>query len=84
MFVRGEESRRVLRKRELMDEIKEGDRVVARRARGRANAIVWIVRGVTERGVYITSELSGSLGFAPGHLLSEGDFRVDYVPAEAT
>ncbi len=58
-----------------MMNITTGMKVLAKWSAGRADAMVWTVRGVTEHGIYITSPGSRS----PGHLLSEKDFSRDYL-----
>ncbi len=50
---------------------------VAKWAADRIDAYIWVVRGVTEAGIYITCPLDHT----PGHLLSPEVFKRDYVPA---
>ena len=47
----------------------------AKRSIGTTGALVWTVRDVTSRGVFITSPESRS----PGHLIPTGQFVQDYV-----
>ncbi len=53
-------------------QIIEGSRWTARHARGRRDAIVHTVRGVTSHGVYVTSPEAE--GRSPGHLYSAPEF----------
>lgn len=57
--------------------IEIGSQWVSAFAKGRVDALVFTVRGVTERGVYITCPESRS----PGHLFSEESFLRMYVKA---
>lgn len=59
----------------LVDPITDGSEWIASWAKGRADVFVWTVRGVTSHGVYFTCPESRS----PGHLLSQADFRRQYV-----
>lgn len=55
-----------------------GSRWKAEWSVGRPDALVWIVRGATELGIYITCPESRS---PHGHLLTPAMFARDYRPA---
>lgn len=56
-------------------QVEIGSQWFAKWSVGRADAMVWTVRGITSHGIYITSPGSRS----PGHLLSPETFTRDYV-----
>ncbi len=58
-----------------MESIERGSEWVAKWSQSRKDAYIWTVRGVTIHGVYITCPNSRSYG----HLLSESDFKRDYL-----